>query len=250
MKHLILPSALLIAALAGQPAATAQKQTLTFSGYEWQIKSGSALGPGPNAWEPSHVWVDAKGALHLKIAQKNGKWACAEVSTTRRFGFGTYEFEIVGRIDQLDRNVVLGLFNYPTRDVGTDATHEIDIEFARWGREDAPNGNYTVWPAKKEAKQTSETFRFTLKAPETTHRFVWKTDSLLFESLRGRGEKPSDVFQRWRFAPADFVERISQQPMPILLNLWLFRGNGPTDGKEVEIVVRRFRFTPAGEAKK
>jgi hypothetical protein len=249
-KYPLLLGATLLVSLLVQTPAMAQKQTLTFSGHEWEVKSGSALGPGPNAWEPANVWVDSKGWLHLKIARKDGKWTCAEVGTTKRFGFGTYEFQLVGRIDQLDRNVVLGLFNYPPRDVGTDATHEIDIEFARWGLENAPNGNYTVWPARKEAKQTSETFRFTLTDPNTTHRFHWQPQSLLFESLRGRGTKRTDLFQRWRFEPADFADRISQQPMPVLLNLWLFRGNAPTDGKEVEIILRRFQFTPAAADKK
>jgi hypothetical protein len=246
----MLCAALFLVGIVAQTGATAQNQTVKFGGYEWRVKSGERLGPGPNAWEPANVWVDSKGWLHLKIAQKDGKWTCAEVGMTKRLGFGTYEFQIEGWVDRLDRNVVLGLFNYPTRDVGGDSTHEIDIEFARWGLENAPIGNYTVWPAKKEAKQTSETFRFTLTDALTTHRFHWKSESLLFESLRGRGEKRNDLFHRWRFEPEDFAQRISQQPMPILLNLWLFRGSAPTDGKEVEIVVRRFRFTPSAEAGK
>ena len=38
---------------------------------------------------------------------------------------------------------------YPTPDVGPDGTHEIDIEFAKWGVPDAKIGNYTVWPVKR-----------------------------------------------------------------------------------------------------
>jgi hypothetical protein len=37
-------------------------------------------------------------------------------------------FQTNGRLDLLDDNVVLGLFNYPTEDVGPDGTHELDIE--------------------------------------------------------------------------------------------------------------------------
>jgi len=29
------------------------------------------------------------------------------------------------------------------------------------------------------------------------------------------------------------------------INLWLFRGAPPTDGKTVEVIVKRFTFTPA-----
>jgi hypothetical protein len=32
--------------------------------------------------------------------------------------------------------------------------------------------------------------------------------------------------------------------MPVHLNLWLFKGLPPKDGREVEIVVQAFEFTP------
>ena len=115
----------------------AQAATIEFSGYEWTVRSGRG-GPGPNLWEETNVWVDASAALHLKIAHREGKWSCAEVTLQKRLGFGSYEFQIKGLIDRLDDNVVLGLFNYPTRDMGPDGTHEIDIEFARWGRRTTP----------------------------------------------------------------------------------------------------------------
>ena len=40
---------------------------IQFSGYEWTVKQSDSMGPGPNAWNPKNVWVDAKGQLHLKI---------------------------------------------------------------------------------------------------------------------------------------------------------------------------------------
>jgi hypothetical protein len=80
--------------------------------------------------------------------------------------------------------VVLGLFNYPTMDVGPDATHEIDIEFARWGDAMNPLGNYTVWPVAKSLKQISRSFRFTLTGEQTTHRFIWTRDGVKFQSLQ------------------------------------------------------------------
>jgi hypothetical protein len=32
--------------------------------------------------------------------------------------------------------------------------------------------------------------------------------------------------------------------MPVHINFWLFDGNGPEDGKNVEVVVRSFEFKP------
>ncbi len=121
----------------------------------------------------------------LKISQRDGKWTCAEVTMRKRLGFGGYQFQVSGRLDGLDDNVVLGLFNYPTGNVGPDGTNEIDIEFARWGNHKYPMGNYTVWPVENSLKQVSKSFPFTLADDQTTHWFVWSSDGIRFRSLQG-----------------------------------------------------------------
>jgi hypothetical protein len=219
---------------------------ISFSGYDWRVRSGQG-GPGPNRWEEKNVWLDASGALHLKIAQRDGQWSCAEVTMQKRLGFGRYDFHLVGPIDRFDENVVLGLFNYPTRDVGPDATHEIDIEFARWGKGANPIGNYTVWPVDKSMKQESHSFSFKLEEPESTHRFAWSGDRIEFRSWRGPDADGAHEFHHWTYSPKDAARKISTQPMPMHFNLWLFVGQPPRDGKEVEIVVQRFTFTPESE---
>ena len=109
-------------------------KTIRFSGYNWKVKSGSHEGPGPNNWDENNVWVDQGGYLHLKLSKQGDRWYCSEVSTEDRLGFGRYQFWVVGRVDRLDPNVVFGLFNYPTPEVGPDGTNAIDIEFAKWGK--------------------------------------------------------------------------------------------------------------------
>ena len=226
------------------PAVTAMAgQTIRFSGYDWTVRSGQG-GPGPNHWDPKNVWLDSSGSLHLKITRHDGIWSCSEVTMQKRLGFGAYQFQITGGLDRLDDNVVLGLFNYPTRDVGPDATHEIDIEFSRWGDAKNPIGNYVVWPVDRALKQQSKSFPFTLESDESTHQFTWSSTEVLFQSFRGRGEGANEEFGRWIFSPGDTSERISQQPMPVHINLWLFKGLPPKDGKEVEVIVRSFKFTP------
>ena len=94
-----------------------------------------------------------------------------EVLTKDRSGFGRYQFWVVGRVDRLDPNVVFGLFNYPTPDIGPDGTNEIDIEFAKWGKPEAPMGNYTVWStANRVAAQPDGSDRITLLASRRRSR--------------------------------------------------------------------------------
>ncbi|MEM4228196.1 MAG: hypothetical protein QXZ66_00310 [Thermoproteota archaeon] len=109
------------------------QSVITFSGYEWIMKSSETtkVGPSPNYWSGKNVWVDENGWLHLKITYRDGRWYCAEVYTKKLLEYGTYVFYITSRIDMLDKNVILGLFAYK------DDEHEVDIEFSKWGNDDA-----------------------------------------------------------------------------------------------------------------
>jgi hypothetical protein len=216
---------------------------IQFGGYQWSVRSGQG-GPGPNYWAEKNVWLDAATNLHLKISHREGKWECAELSLQRKLGFGRYQFQIMGWIDRLDDNVVLGLFNYPTREVGPDATHEIDIEFARWGKEKNPIGNYTVWPTEKSLRQVSKSFAFALTDSQTTQRFTWNRSQIWFQSLFGWRDDDQSVISEWRYQPSEPAKFISTQPMPVHINLWLFKGLPPKNSQEVEVVVRSFKFIP------
>jgi hypothetical protein len=216
---------------------------IQFAGYTWTVRSGRG-GPGPNVWDEHNVWLDASTNLHLKISRHDRNWSCAEVTMQARLGLGRYQFQVTGRLDRLDDNVVLGLFNYPTADVGPDGTHEIDIEFARWGEAKNPLGNYTVWPVLRSLRQATQPFPFTLADEPTTHRFIWSRERVKFQSLQGHREDNREEVSTWLYAPGNAARRISQQPMPVHINLWLFRGLAPKDGREVEVIINDFKFTP------
>ena len=141
-------------------------------------------------------------------------------------------------------DVVLGLFNYPTGDVGPDGTHEIDIEFARWGDTKNAMGNYTVWPVVKSLKQISKSFSFTSTSNQTTHRFIWSRDGVNFRSLEGHRQDDRKEINAWIYSPNQASLRVSQQPLPVHINLWLFKGLAPKNGLEVEVIIHNFEFTP------
>ena len=219
-------------------SAPAHAQKLQWSGLEWEVKSGDGLGPGPNHWRRENVWVDKQGRLHLRIKNDKGVWTCGEVQSVKKFWFGEYRFEIVGRPDKFDPNIVLGLFHYPTADIGPDGTNEIDIEFSHWGDPAYPIGNYTVWPADAAIKQTSHTFSMALSGDFSTHSYRWQADSIVFGAFDGRGPDAKSL-AAWTFRPTNPQAVIGQKPMPLLLNLWLMSGHAPTDGKNVEIIIAK-----------
>jgi hypothetical protein len=213
--------------------------TIQFNGYTWNVKNGPLFGPGPNLWSRNNVWVDTNGFLHLKITKDSvtGKWFCAEVSTQQTFGFGKWQFWIEGRIDRLDKNVVLGLFNYS----GIDGFDEMDIEWARWGDKSYPNCNYTVWPAENGFKNFSYVKDVVLTGKNTTQRFTRTGSSVSFQSLQGfTNTDKQQLVSAICTSPPNSVSTLA---MPAYINLWLMNGLPPANGKEVEIIVHKFSYT-------
>lgn len=228
-------------------AAPAEAKRLRFSGYDFKVKEGTGMGPGPNDWAASQAFVDSRGRLHLRFSEKNGRWLAGEIQSVSRFGFGTYEIEVEADISGQDKNVVFGFFNYPTPDVGPDATHEIDIEFARWGRSNYKPLNYTVWPARAGLRNAHKVFSFRTGHGRSLHRFRWRADRVVYLSQELDDDGNVGRETSWAFTPKNPSDRIASSPMPVHFNLWGFQGRTPSDGKPAEIIVRRFRFTPAAE---
>jgi hypothetical protein len=216
------------------------ERTILFSGLRWRVRdTKEKQGPGPNYFGDTGVRVDSLGFLHMAIRRDlvSGNWYSSEVTTEQSFGFGEYVFSVEGPIDRMDRNVVLGLFNYS----GNDGLDEMDIEFARWGNDRYPNLNYTIWPADKNAKNYSYTRECRLTSFLTTHRFRRTPDSVFLSSYAGIPPDGSEPIARASCGiPGQSVSRLR---MPVHINLWLFNGHPPADGKEVELIIRAFRYT-------
>lgn len=237
-------TAVLAVALASPEA---HPRTLEFAGRTWHVRETGRGAPGPNHWDARNAWVDAQGRLHLRLARDaGGTWRGAEVRLAAPLGFGRYEFKVIGRLDTLDPNVVFGLFNYPPPATGPDGTHEIDIEFTRWGDPAKPPGHWTVHAPEPGVAPAQQAFAFALEGAHSTHRVQWHHDRVRFSMRHGHGDDPH-AFEaaRWTFAPRDAARRIPQVPLPVHLNLWLFRGQPPRNGEPVELVISDFRFTPA-----
>jgi hypothetical protein len=227
-------------------ARPADAATISWKGHSWNVTNGGMA--GVCAGNPANVSVDANGYLHLTITNNGGTWTAAEIFSTDKIGFGTYQWQLEGPIDKLDKNVVVGLYPYgPAAGLGESGNNEIDIEFARWGNAAWPNGNYTIWPPTGTTTG-SHTFEVSLGGGTSiTTRFTWSSSKIDFATLGGfvDVDATSGLIDAWSFAPANPATRITQQAMPLGMNLWCY-DNPPSDGKNVEIVVRDFQFVPLG----
>jgi hypothetical protein len=232
-------------------------RTISFSGYNWRLKDTNCgtANPGSNHYSDSNqnVWLDANEYLHLKIAHRAGTWYCSEVVSDDSLGYGTHIYTVKGRIDLLDPNVVFGLFTWDTNAPQYNY-REIDIEFSKWRNADDPNNaQYVIQPDKTGNKE-----RFHIDCGPNdliTNEINWMPDKICFKSYYG--EYPlrdsNNLIKSWSYTGPDIPPAGGENDR---MNLWLLPppdspdgtpGDPPTDGNEVEDIIKSFKFMPFGD---
>lgn len=220
---------------------------IIFSGRDWIVKfSTIPEGPGPNYFSDSNesVWVDRQDRLHLKIVKVDDTWYSSEVILNESLGYGQYVFYTASRIDQLDQNVVLGMFTWET-EAAENHYREMDIEYSKFSNPVDVNAQFVVQPWTTSGNRYR--FNLNLSRNDSVSAFRWSADNVSFRSVQGENLNTlnsSDMISSWVYNGSD-------NPPPgkenARINLWLFDPNNvvgkpPSDGKEVEIIVKKFEF--------
>ncbi len=222
--------------------------TLLFASRLWRVKGPGVFGPGPNFFSDSsaNVWVDSRGRLHLRITQVAGEWLAAELTLVDSLGYGEYRFKVEADLDDLDPKVIFGLFLWEYQpcwrpDNWWNAPNEIDIEFGRFGDPLNPPAQFVVQPHTREGNRHQ--FPLVTNGPlsPTTHGLDWRHDEVVFRSWHGHADEPQagDVIETWSYTGPDNAR--PEEPR-VHMNLWLFEGIAPSDGREVEVIVTDFTF--------
>lgn len=223
---------------------TQTERIIQFSGYEWLVRTSNdtRVGPGPNLFSDSedNVWVDDDGRLHLKIVHRGAGWYCSGIILRRSLGYGKYVFHVASDVSKLDQNVVGGLFTYLNDE------EEIDIEFSRWSDPDNEDSQFAVQPSELPGNKVR--YDLNLVTDHSTHSFDWQADRIAFFSRQGHGLTVDDdnrihewTYQGNNIPPHRGTERLR-------MNLWLFRGQSPSDAKEQEMIIEKFEFIKADES--
>lgn len=249
------------------------QETLRFAGYTWNLKHREEpVGPGPNYFSARQedVYTDEEGALHLRLQQRDGRWWSAEVSSVFAVGYGRYEFRVAGGADQLDPNVVLGLFTWDNETWATDANSEIDIELTRWCEPGAANLHYSVHPTRGVGRELHgeryQPVMVDLGDEGSTHVIDWRPDRVTCATYRGmEGPAEDRLVAAWTYdagiSPSRITGTEEEHTEPILvprpspttgvrINLWLVDADGqgmadpPLDGQPVEVVITGFSYEP------
>ncbi|MGQ9732990.1 MAG: hypothetical protein ACUVX8_17165 [Candidatus Zipacnadales bacterium] len=214
-----------------------QFRTLVFpgNGYEWEVKNGRNLGPGPNdfSWSNWLVWLDRDWNLFMVIAYREGGWKCSEIINHSYLGYGTYCWTLQKRVDNFDPNVVLGLFTWD--DTGGPYNREIDIEFGRLDHP-AKNAQYVLQPWDLAGQRS--VWSMPSVAP-STHLFRWTASKVIFESHQGQSPN-GPLLKRW--TPTGQCAVPKPGKAQARTNLWLYHSKPPTTRPHV--VITNFTHVP------
>lgn len=227
------------------PRPSPYLRIIRFAGIDWWVKTNIVpLYPGPTRFSESSdtVSVDANGRLHLKIVTRNGIWIGAEIVSMAKIGRGTYKFYLDSPVGTLDPNVVVGMFTWSNDPAFNH--REIDVELSRFGNpNDLNNAQFVVQPYLTPGN----VFRFLVSpgAIQSAYSFEWLPSQVNYKAARGPTPDPADsnlVLAQWSNMLSSAVVAGDQN---LRLNLWLVGGLPPSDGKEVEVIVRDVQITPA-----
>ena len=207
-----------------------EENTIYFSGIEWKIKySDKPLGPGPNIFNASNVWVDDEGRLHLAITCEKDSCSCAEVFSVEEYKFGVFEFKVEGCAAYIDSKAVLGLFLYNSN------FHEIDVEISRWGQNDTPNAQFVVQPYTRHLPH-----RFYISpqhGEDMIYVVEWEPKKIAFKAYIETTDGERILVNQWS-------TRIREvKPMRIHIDLWLIdqdsdgMGDPPVGDGNLEVVI-------------
>jgi hypothetical protein len=240
---------LAVSHLAVAPAlAGAGLARLTWSDHDWTVTNGAMAGVAPG--RPSNVFVDARGFLQLRITRSATTTTAAELFTTDTMGYGTYQWQVDGRVDRMDPAAVLGLFPYgPEAGVGRDGEDELDVEFSKWGHSLCRghcNADFTFYPStgNRSLGPAEMDFHASLHGGHVTARLIWSATTvtgIVMAGLVPMG-RTTHVLRLWTFTPTDPQARIPNQPLPVGMNLWCFQH---ATASSQSLVIRSFRFVAA-----
>jgi len=224
------------ATVIGRPGAPIVSKVIHFSGYDWMVRTaGSDRGGEPNSFDAENVWTDAKGYLHLRMSERDGRWTCGEVNLTRSLGYGTYKF-VVQDTGHLGPSAVMGMFTVDEFRADNSRI-ELDVEMSRWGNASSRNAQYVVQPFYVPENVS----RFNAPSGRLTHTIRWEPGKTSFKTVRGADSGPGSstvsehVFTGGIPAPA-------AETVPI--DLYDYHHSRNSAALPVEVVVEKFEYLP------
>jgi hypothetical protein len=232
------PSVVAILSVKGSgEIALAPTKPLHFSGYDWKVRTiASDRGGLNNLYDGDNAWTDQQGALHLRIRKKDDKWSCAEVISTRSFGYGNY-VAVVRDVSKLEPSTIFSLTTFDDWG-GEQHYREMDAEFGRWGEPNRKNNaQFSIQPYYVPSNLSL----FNAPAGPLTVSMHWESGRTTFQAVRGEDR---DTLSH---AVAEHVFT-SGIPTPgretIQFLFYVVASDAAPQAHDAEIVIEKFEYLP------
>ena len=231
-----------VATVAGRASATLAARTISFAGYDWEVRQTvSDRGGLLNHYDPKNAWVDEQGRLHLKIEKRErvegaaSPWSCAEVILKRSLGYGTYVV-VVRDTSHLEPSAVLSVITWDPS--AADPSHrEMGIELTKWGDADSKNAQFVVQPYYVPTNVS----RFDVPAGMLAHSLRWEPGRASFRTQRGDSATASSAV----VAEHQFTSGV---PTPggeaIRMALYVFGYPKAPLTRGTEVIIEKFMYLP------
>jgi len=222
-----------VALVEGPRLKGAPAKTLSFCGYEWQIRQDpNSPANSRNLYRAENARLDARGYLHLQIAQSPTGWTSSELHLARSLGYGSYRF-VVSDVSKLEPSAA---FNIGTWD-GGGVNQEMNIEISRWGEATGKNAQYVVQPYYVAANVV----RFLAPSGRLTISFDWAPGRVSFRTVRGSASTgKADAVAEHVFT--------SGVPSPgnesVTLHLYEFYNRRVRLQHGAEVIIEKFEYLP------
>lgn len=218
-------------------AQYAPTKPLHFSGYDWKVRTiASDRGGMNNLYDGDNAWVDAAGAMHLRIVKKQDKWSCTQVDLDRSLGYGTYVLT-VHDASKLEPAAVFSMTTFDESG-GDQYYREMDVEIGRWGNAlSKNNAQFGIQPFYVPGN----VFPFKLPSGTLTHSMRWESGRASFKTWRGSSLSPdSSVVTEHEFTSG--IPSQGQEKVQFLF--YVVPSEKYPMQKGSEIVIEKFQYLP------
>jgi hypothetical protein len=224
---------LAVASVEGALLQRSPGKTLSFSGYEWEVRQTvSDAGGSRNVYDPANAWVDNSGFLHLRIGRDGSGWTSGEVNLTRSLGYGSYRF-VIRDIALLEPAEILAISTWD--DSGP--AREMNIEIGRWGEPGTKNVQYVVQPYYVPANVV----RFLAPPGIHTFSFNWEPGRVAFRTVRGSGS----ILKTNAVAEHVFTSGVPSSGNELIhINHYVFQNRRNPLQHGSEVVIEKFEYLP------
>jgi len=223
----------------------------TFSNYNWKIKETKDFADSRIfcLTNRKNVSINNDGSLVLKITKIGDYWYGGELTIDTTLGFGEYSFEIYSPQNSFDANANLSLTILNLSDENYEGLTQTGIRFSK--NSDIKSKNeleYFLYSTdKKIAGIHIPEKPFLINNKISVHQIGIYPDYIYYTSKSGSEFNEFKTFKKNNISgfSDDISFAQSTGTLKVIISLCLADANEPVSNKDVEVAIKKFKFSPA-----